>query len=425
MLPILISLLGVMLVSSIPIYIALACPSLVAIVIKDIPPLLFMQRMFGGIDKFSLMAIPFFILAANIMGRGGMSRRILAFSNVLVGRFYGGTAIGSILACLIFGALSGSSPATVVAIGSITYPALLENNYGKKFSMGIVTSASSLAILIPPSITMIVYAATTGTSVGELFMAGIGPGIFMGLCLMGYAVWYARKNNIRSTIHVPPGQVWIALKDSSWALGVPIIIIGGIYAGVFTPTESATVAAVYALIVGLFIYKELDFKSTFDICIKSALTTAQIMMLVAAASVLSWILTVNQTQLLMQKAIEPFISIPWAVLIIMNIMLIIAGMFMDAVPFILLLAPLFVPIAHAIGLDLVLLGIIMSMNGAIGMFSPPFGLNIFVGMATYKEPFNKIAWAVIPFFVISIIALIIITYFPEISLWIPQQIYDR
>jgi len=425
MLPVLISMLGIMLAASIPIYIALAGPSLVAIVIKDIPPLLFMQRMFGGIDKFSLMAIPFFILAANIMGRGGMSRRILALSNVLVGRFYGGTAIGCTLACLLFGALSGSAPATVVAIGSITYPALLENSYGKKFSMGLVTSASSLAILIPPSITMIVFAATTGTSVGELFMAGIGPGIFMGLCLISYAVYYARKNNIRSTIHVPPGQVWVALKDSSWALGVPIIIIGGIYAGVFTPTESATVAAVYALLVGLYVYKELDYRSAFDVCVRSALITAQIMILVAAASVLSWILTVNQTQLILQQAIEPFISTPWAVLIIMNIMLIIAGMFMDAVPFILLLAPLFVPIAHAIGLDLVLLGIIMSMNGAIGMFSPPFGLNIFVGMATYKEPFNKIAWSVVPFVIISIIALFIVTFVPELSLWIPNQIYGK
>ncbi|WP_347489556.1 TRAP transporter large permease [Desulfoscipio sp. XC116] len=425
MLGVLISLLGIMLAVGIPIYVALAGPSLVAIVIKDIPPLLFMQRMFGGIDRFSLMAIPFFILAANIMGKGGMSRRILALANVLVGRFYGGTAIGSTLACLLFGALSGSAPATVVAIGSITYPALLENGYGKKFSMGLVTSASSLAIIIPPSITMIVYAATTGTSVGELFMAGIGPGIFMGLCIMAYSVWYARKNDIRSTVHVPPGQVWIAIKDSSWAMGVPIIIIGGIYAGVFTPTESATVAAVYALIVGLFVYKELDYKSALQVCISSALTTAQVMILVAAASVLSWILTVNQTQLILQQAIEPFLSLPWAVLTIMNIMLLIAGMFMDAVPFTLLLAPLFVPIAHVIGLDLIHLGIIFTMNGAIGMFSPPFGLNIFVGMATYKEPFNKIAWSVVPFIIISIFALLVVTYVPELSLWIPHRIYGN
>ncbi|MBF7084745.1 TRAP transporter large permease subunit [Desulfallas sp. Bu1-1] len=425
MLPILFGLLGLMLLASVPIYIALAGPSLVAIVLKDIPPLVFAQRLFGGIDKFSLMAIPFFILAANIMGKGGMSRRIIALSNILVGRFYGGTAAGSVLACMLFGALSGSAPATVVAIGGITYPMLLENSYGKKFSMGIVTSAACIAILIPPSITMIVYAATTGTSVGSLFMAGIGPGLLLGAIFIAYAVWYARKNNIRSTFQVAPGQVWIALKDSSWAIGVPVIIIGGIYSGVFTPTESATVAAVYAMLVGLFIYKELSWKELYEVCVSSALTTAQIMFLVAAASVLSWILTVNQTQLLLQQLIQPFISTPWAVLVIMNIMLIIAGMFMDAVPFVLLLAPLFVPIANSINLDLVLLGIIMTFNGAIGMFSPPFGLNIFVGMATFKEPFGKIARAVVPFLVLSLVALIIVTYVPEISLWIPSIVYGK
>jgi len=425
MLPVLFGSLGLMLLASVPIYIALAAPSLLAIVLEDIPPLVFAQRLFGGIDKFSLMAIPFFILAANIMGKGGMSRRIIAFSNIIVGRFYGGTALGNVLACTLFGALSGSSPATVVAIGGITYPMLLENSYGKKFSMGLVTSAASIAILIPPSITMIVYASTTGTSVGELFMAGIGPGLLMALALVIYSVYYAWKRDVRSTVHVEPNQVWIALKDSSWALGVPVIIIGGIYSGVFTPTESATVATVYALLVGLFIYKELSWKELYEVCVSSALITAQIMFLVAAASVLSWILTVNQTQLLLQQLIEPFLHTPWMVLIIMNIMLIIAGMFMDAVPFVLLLAPLFLPIANSLGISPVLLGIIMTFNGAIGMFSPPFGLNIFVGMSVYGESFGKVARAVVPFVILSIVVLLMVTFIPEISLWIPNMVYGR
>ena len=406
-----------------PIYIALALPALIALIVGGIEPLVFAQRMFGGIDKFALMAIPLFIFAATLMGKGGMARRILVLADVLVGRFYGGTAVGTVLSCLFFGALSGSSPATVVAVGGITYPMLLGNNYGKKFSMGLVTSASSLALLIPPSITMIVYASSTGTSVGQLFMAGVGPGILLALAFILYSVWFSYKNKIRIESEITGRQIWNAFKDASWALGVPVIILGGIYSGVFTPTESASVAASYAMIIGLVVYKELNLKTFYETCISSALLTGQVMILCASAAVLSWMLSLAQAQLLFTSFLEPFLGSPAMVVFIMIIILIICGMFIDPTPYVLLLAPLFAPIANMIGLDLIHLGIIMVAGGAIGMYTPPFGLNIFVGMATYKEDFTSVAMSCIPFIVIGVIFLFIISYIPEISVWLPNRLW--
>lgn len=406
-----------------PIYIALALPALVALIVGGIEPLVFAQRMFGGIDKFALMAIPLFIFAANLMGKGGMAQRILVLADVLVGRFYGGTAVGTVLSCFFFGALSGSSPATVVAVGGITYPMLLGNNYSKKFSMGLVTSASSLALLIPPSITMIVYASSTGTSVGQLFMAGVGPGIVLAIGFIVYAIWYAYKYKIRMTSEITGRQILNAFKDASWALGVPVIILGGIYSGVFTPTESASVAASYAIIIGLIIYKELNLKSLYETCISSALLTGQVMILCASAAVLSWMLSLAQAQLLFIGLLEPFLASPAMVVVIMIIILIIFGMFIDPTPYVLLLAPLFAPIANMIGLDLIHLGIIMVAGGAIGMYTPPFGLNIFVGMATYKEDFTSVAMSCIPFIVIGIIFLFVVAFIPEITMWLPNRLW--
>lgn len=415
--------LAVFLLSGISIYIALAAPAMLAIWFKDIPFIVFGQQMFNSIDKFAMMAIPFFIVAANVMGKGGMSRRIVDLANAIAGKYYGGTAIAAVLACLFFGALSGSSPATVVAIGSLVYPALIEAGYGRMFSMGLVASSSSLAILIPPSITMIIYGSVTGASVGALFMGGIGPGLVMGLLIMAYAYWYARKNDIRVKKDVTWQEKRKVLLSSTWAMGVPVIIIGGIYGGVFTPTESATVSAIYAMLVGLFIYKELTWKSLLQVCRDSAVTTSQIMILISAAGVLSWVFTVGQLPQLLKEVMGSIETSKILILLIINLMLIIAGMFMDAAPFILLLAPLMLPFATGIGISPVHLGIIMTINGAIGMFSPPFGLNLFVGMNVFKAPFGPLARSVLPFIVLSIIAALLISFVPEISMWIPYQAY--
>jgi len=404
-----------------PIYIALSLPSFVNIMASGYGGMVMIQRFFGGIDRFSLMAIPFFIFAANVMGRGGMSRRIIRLAEVFLGRFYGGSATATVVACLLFGALSGSSPATVVAIGGITYPMLLQSGYPKSFSAGLVAASSSLAIIIPPSITMIVYASTAGCSVGDLFIAGIVPGIIMGVIFIVYSYLYAKKNGIRSTVHYTSKEKCKALIDCLWALGVPIIILGGIYGGVFTPTESSTVATVYAILVSMLIYKEMDIKELMDTCFRSALTTAQVMILVSAAGTLSWVLTVNQAQEIFSSIVGDFLSMPWVVLLIMNVILILAGMFMDAVPFVLLLTPLFLPLFQQMGLSRIHLGMIMTVSGALGMYSPPFGLNIFVGMGTFKESFSMIARAVIPFVFLGIVAMLLITYIPNLSLMLPAM----
>ncbi|GAB6153487.1 TRAP transporter large permease [Desulfosporosinus burensis] len=415
--------LGLLLLSGVSIYIALAAPAILAMWYTNIPYVAFVQQMFNGINKFALMAIPFFIFAANIMGKGGMSKRIVDLANAIMGRFYGGTAIAAVLACMFFGALSGSSPATVVAIGSLVYPALLEAGYSQRFSMGLVAASSSLAILIPPSITMIVYGSVTGASVGALFLGGIGPGILVGLLFMAYAYWYARKHDIRMKKAFSLREVGHVLRESAWALGVPIIIIGGIYGGVFTPTESATVSAVYAMIIGLFVYRELTWKSLLQVCIDSAVITAQIMILISAAAVLSWVFTVGQLPLLLNQLIGNIETSRILVLLMLNLILVIAGMFLDAAPFILLLAPLFLPIADKVGVSNVHLGIIMSINGALGMFSPPFGLNLFVGMNVFKQDFSPLARSVVPFIFLALIAVILVTFIPMISLWIPFQAY--
>ncbi len=421
MLGILLGLLVLFFAMGTPIYIALSLPSFVNILASGYDGMVMIQRFFGGIDRFSLMAIPFFILAADVMGRGGMSKRIINLAEVFLGRFYGGTATATVVACLVFGALSGSSPATVCAIGGITYPMLLKNGYPKHFAAGTVCSASSLAIIIPPSITMIVFASTAGCSVGDLFIAGIIPGIVMGLIFIAYCYFFARKHNIRSEKNYSAKDKVKALTDCIWALGVPIIILGGIYGGVFTPTEASTVAAVYAILVSMFIYKEMSFNELYLTCLKSALTTAQVMILVSAASTLSWVLTVNQVQEIFLNFISAFLSYPWVVLLIMNIILILAGMFMDAVPFVLLLTPLFMPIFQQLGYSPIHLGMLMTVSGALGMYSPPFGLNIFVGMGVFKESFSTLARAVVPFVILGIISMLLVTYIPQLSLWLPEM----
>lgn len=408
----------------VPIFIALNGASFLSLSIgTSIPPIAFVQRMFGGLDKFGLMAIPFFIFAANIMNNGGMARRILNLANKLVGGFRAGLALTTIVSCMFFGAMSGSAPATVVAIGSIIFPALIKANYGESFSAGLVTSSSSVALLIPPSVTMIVYGAATGVSVGALFMAGIGAGIIYGVCFVLYSILFTRKAGVvvqkKSTLK----QIFFSIKDAFWALGVPVIIIGGIYGGVFTPTEAAAVSAAYSIIISMFVYKELDFKELYESGVESAATTAMVMIMIAGASALSWVLTVGGIPQYISGTILGLTESKIAILIAMNIIMLIAGMFVDGVAFILILAPIFLPIALKIGIDPIHLGIIMVANGAIGMFTPPFGLNLFVASGPTGLPFSKIVKGIWPFIAVSILSLIVITYVPVVSMWLPNILY--
>ncbi len=413
-----------LLLISTPIFIALSGSVLATFALfNDIDLVIVIQRMFAGLNKFSLMSIPFFILAANLMGEGGISKRIINLANMIVGSMVGGLGIAAILASMFFGAISGSAPATVIAIGAMLYPALVEKNYGKDYSIGVIASSGALGIVIPPSITMIVYGAVTGTSVGALFIAGFGAGIIYGLIFMIYTYFFAKKRDIVMTAKPTMKEFFVAIKDASWGIGVPIIIIGGIYGGVFTPTEAAAVSVFYAMFVTVFIYREVNFTKLVNILTKSSLQIAQVMILLAAASVFSWILTAEGITSSIASAVIAFSTSKYVVLLLINIVILIAGMFIDGASIIMILAPLFFPIAMKMGIDPVHLGVIFSVNSAIGMFTPPFGLNLFVASSISGLSVQRISKAVIPFIILSIIALIIITYIPQISLWLPTQVY--
>ncbi|SDK94577.1 TRAP transporter large permease [Natronincola ferrireducens] len=418
-------LLAILLAASTPIFIALSGSVLVVFALfNDIPLVIIIQRMFAGLNKFALMSIPFFVLAANLMGEGGISKRVIRLANVMIGSFPGGLGMTAILASMFFGAISGSAPATVVAIGALLYPALKEQNYGESYAIGVITSAGALGIIIPPSVTMIIYGAVTGSSVGTLFVAGFGAGLIYAVGYMVYTYFFAKKNvDIGMNKKATMAEFIEAIKDSGWGVGVPVIILGGIYGGIFTPTEAAAVAVAYALFVAMVIYRELDLKGLYNVLRSSAVTTAQVMILLAAASVFAWILTAEGITVAIASAVLSISSNTYVILLLMNIVILIAGMFLDGASIVMILGPLFYPIAMQAGIDPIHLGVIITVNCAIGMFTPPFGLNLFVASSLSELSITKVSKSVIPFIMISVVALLLITYIPSISLWLPRRVY--
>ncbi|PIE55606.1 MAG: C4-dicarboxylate ABC transporter permease [Dethiosulfovibrio peptidovorans] len=424
MITLLMLLLAFLLLASVPIFVALNLTVLVIVLFfTDITPMVMVQKAFGGIDKFALMSMPFFIFAANIMVAGGLSDRILKWVRSIIGSVKGGLAYTTELSCMVFGALSGSSPATVIAMGKVLYPELVKEKYDKGFSIGLITSSGSVALLIPPSITLIMYATTTNTSVGELFMAGIGSGLVYGLATIIYIFLYTRGRNLPVSKKSTAKEVLAATKEAGWSLLVPVIILGGIYFGVFTPTESAGITAIYALVIGMLVYREIDLKKLMQIAVDSAVTCAQVLILVAAASAFGWLLTVIQVPQMLTSGILAKVNSPITFLLTINVVLLIVGMFMEGIAAIIILAPLFFVMGTNLGINPVHLGIVMVANLSIGNFTPPFGLNLFVGQAVTGEPMAKIIPSVLIFVLVSVCALMIITYIPQISMFIPNLIY--
>ena len=405
---------------SAPIYVALTASSLITMFIfGDYSLSAVMQRIFGGMDKFALMSLPFYVLAADIMTVGGMSKKIVDFVNVAMGSFRGSLAIVTQGASMFFGALSGSSPATVVAIGSMMYPRLTneaEGGYSKRFAAGLITSSGAVAILIPPSITFIIYGATTGVSIAALFAGGLGAGLVFGGFIMLYSYYYALNHHVVVGQKVTSAELIKVTKDASWSLGVPVIIVGGISAGIFTPTEAAGFSVVYALFVCVFIYKELPLSKLLMAMKTSAVTIGQLMMLLGTAGLFGWVLTVSFFPQILAELLTTTITSKYTMLFIVNIMFLIAGMFVDGGAAIMILAPLiFLPMVK-LGVDPVHLGVVLVTNLSIGMFTPPFGLNLFVARSVTGLSLGEIYRSVLPFIVISIIALIIITYIPAVSM---------
>lgn len=409
----------VFLLGSVPIYISLGLAAFLAVVFfGDVEPMLLIQRLFAGLDQFALMALPLFILAANIMDGGGLSRRILDFARDLVGHLSGGVAMTTQVASMFFGSLSGSAPATVIAVGKIMYPQLMKDGYSKPFANGLLASAGAISLILPPSITLIIYGSVTGVSVSSLFIAGIGAGFIFGLSAVVYIYIYAKRHKVPRNKKASKKQLWSSTRKASWALLIPVIILGGIYSGIFTPTEAAGVSAVYALAISYFIYREMDLKKFYKICVESAVTTAQVLVLVAAAQVLGWLLTRGQVPQMIATFIAENITSPIIFLLLFNLLLLLLGMFIEGVAAIIVVAPLVFSAAIALGIDPVHLGIIMITNLAIGMYTPPFGLNIFVTQSISKVGMREMLPGLMVFLGVNLTALAIITYVPDVSLFL-------
>jgi len=413
----------ILLVLGFPIFvILLATAAIILIIFAPVPPMALHINMFGSVDKFALMAVPFFIFAGEIMGHGGISKRIVAWVLSIIGGVRGSLALTTVGTCTVFGAISGSSPATVAAVGRLLYDPLRNAGYNEKFSSGLLASSGAIAIVIPPSISMILYGASAEQSVALLFVAGVIPGLVMAALMAAYIYAFALRTGIREASGFSFAQFLTASKEGVWALGTPFIILGGIYAGIFSPTESAGVACVYAIIVTRFIYGDISWKGIWDVSVNSMYLTAQVLIIVAAAGVFSQLLTISGIPQDAVAAIQDMNMEPWMVLMVINIFLLFVGCLLAPGSAILVLTPLLAPIAAAMGVDLIHFGIIMTVNLAIGMFTPPFGLNIFVTQALFKAPLSSIYPGLVPFIIVNLVALAIITYIPELSLFLTQYV---
>jgi C4-dicarboxylate transporter, DctM subunit len=401
--------------------ILLAASACLLMIFMNVPYAVAHQSLFGAIDKFSLLAVPFFLFAGEVMGVGGMSKRILDWCMSIIGRMRGAQGLTTIAASTVFGAISGSAPATVAAIGRFTYPGLREK-YGRRFATGIISATGAIDIMIPPSISMILYGAAAEVSVARLFIAGVLPGLLLALLMCFYVMYYARKHDVQDTEQISLQRFFAATRKGAWSLGGPAGILGGIYGGIFAPTEAAGIACVYGIVVTKFIHRELSWRELWAVGVNSMYITAQVMIIVASAGVFSWILTVNGVPQAAVQLVKGLADNPWAVLMVINIFLLIVGCVIDPASAILILTPLLVPICKAYGIDLVHFGVIMALNLAIGMFHPPFGLNIFVVQALTRAPVVDIYMGVIPFVVVAIVALLIVTYVPWLSLYLTTLI---
>ncbi len=409
-----------------PIAISLGLSSLITIFLFSQDSLASMSiKLFETSEHYTLMSIPFFVLAGALMSTGGVAKRMVAFAIAAVGHLRGGLAIASILACMLFAAVSGSSPATVVAIGSIVIAGMVKNGYPKEFAAGVICNAGTLGILIPPSIVMVVYAAVTEVSVGRLFMAGVVPGILLGLMLMVAVWWRAGALKIKPPPKASTGEVLRTLRESLWGLALLVIIMGGIYGGIFTPTEAAAVSAVYALIVAVFIYRDLTLKQLPHVFLEAARTTVMLMFIVANALLFAHVLTTERIPQLIAAQIVGMGMTPWMFLAVVNVILLVAGNFMEPTGIILILAPIFFPIATQLGIDPIHLGVIMVVNMEIGMVTPPVGLNLFVTSGVTGMSLVEVTRAALPWLMVLLLFLVIITYVPIISLGLPDLMFGK
>src|SRR6202050_5542286 len=406
------------LILGIPIFLILLVTSIVAVltVSRDIPTDAIQTYMFGSLDNFPLLAVPFFVLAGEIMAQGGIARRIINMVMAIVGGIRGSLAVTTVAASELFGAMSHTAVGTVVAMGRMIYPSLKDAGYNDRFAVGLIASSGAIAVVIPPSIAMILYAVSAEQSAVQLFTAGILPSLLIGVIDAAFVIVYARIKNVPLGAKARWETIWKTTKEASWSLGTLAVIFGGIYGGVFTPTEAAGVAVIYSLFVTMVIYREVDISRFWKILLDGAFLMSQILLIVTSAGIYSWLLTTSGIPQQMVDSINALHMSKWELLLILNIGLLIAGSFLEPPAAILILTPLLLPIVRGAGVNPIHFGIIVAVNLSLGMYTPPFGLNLFSSQAIFNAPLSRIYLGVLPFLVVNFIALMIITYVPEISL---------
>ncbi len=381
------------------------------------------QNLVTGCDSVPIMAIPFFVFAGELMGGGGISRRLLNVASVFFGRIRGGLAIVTVVVCMFFAAISGSGPATVAAVGGMVVPTMLQKGYDKKFVLALIAAAGSIGVIIPPSIPMVVYSVTTNSSVSKLFLAGFVPGIFIGVVLCLYSYFYARSHGYKGDDE--PFSAKRALKevkDSFWALLSPVIILGGIYGGIFTPTEAAAVSVIYSLVIGCLVYKELDLKQLGTVTKNACETTATILIVIGCAAGFSKVLTLGRIPTTVATFLTTMTDSKILILLLINVLLLIVGCFMETLCAIMILAPILFPVVTALGVDVTHFGIIMVVNLAIGFITPPLGVNLFVASRVGETTLDTVIKGIIPFLALMIVILLFITYVPAISMFLPNML---
>lgn len=400
---------------SVPIGIALGFSTAITLAYTNSVPLIMIaQNAFASLDSFPLLAIPFFMLAGSLMSYGGISKRLVTLANAMVGAVIGGLAMVTVTACMFFAAISGSGPATVSAIGSFMIPAMKEKMYDDDFAAALTATAGSIGVIIPPSIPFVIYGVVSGVSVGEMFIAGIIPGIIIGLALMAMSYKIAKKRNYpRTTVEVTVGR---AFKDAWWALMVPVIILGGIYSGMFTPTESAVVASVYALFIGKFVYKELDFNTIYEAFKDAVLVNGATTFMIGLSMSFAAFLAMEQVPAKICEWMLSISSNPMMILLIINILLLIVGCFVDNISSMIILTPILLPIVTKAGIDPIHFGLVMTVALATGFVTPPYGANLFVSSAVSGVDMVRLSKAVVPFIFVMILCLILFTYVPAISM---------
>lgn len=430
--------LGVFLVMGIPIAFGLCLSvTLSFFFFSDIPIVIVTQRLFANLTHYTLIAVPFFVLAGIIMEHAGIARRLIRFANALVGWIPGGLALATILSCMFFASISGSSAATVAAIGGIMIPAMWDAGYDKKYAVGVTATGGCLGILIPPSGTLIAYGFVTEQSIGKLFIAGIIPGIILGFTLMVVSYLVARRKNMRSGEKTTWGEKWAAFREAVWSLCLPVIVIGGIYGvpefrfgplhygggAIFTPTEAAAVAVALALFVGIFIHREIKLRDIPQILYRSSGTIAMLLMIITNAILFGFILTSEEIPLIIAEWIVKHDLSPWLFLLAVNIALFFAGDFLDAFAIVMIFVPVFFPAAMELGIDPIHLGIVVVVNMELGLITPPIGIDLYVASGISKMPLYDVMRAAAPWILVVAAVLLLVTYIPSLSLFLPNLLY--